>query len=127
MAENDVLVSNKAARKWHVETASEVKTLRLVPGAYHELSKEINNHIVFETALQFMGERLAGKGGAKATPFGQFDHKLVKYYKPRPLIKRRKFWLILLAILYLALGYIFAAARKQKRFLLTWPKLLLSK
>ena len=40
-------------------------------GAYHELTKEPNNHVLFEASLTFMGERLVGKApGTPAKPFG---------------------------------------------------------
>lgn len=66
MGEKDVLVGNKASRAWHSKTASKIKTMRLMAGSYHELSKEPNNNVLFETSLQFMGERLVGK--APGTP-----------------------------------------------------------
>lgn len=67
LAEKDVLVSNKVARQWHDQTSSKTKVLKLIPGAYHELTKEPNNHIVFETCLKFMAQRLQpGPNCAKA-------------------------------------------------------------
>ena len=58
LAEKDAVVSNKASRQWHEQTSSKVKELKLIPGAYHELTKEPNNHQVFETCLKFMVKRL---------------------------------------------------------------------
>ena len=60
LAEKDVIVNNKRSREWHDKTSSKVKQLRLMAGAYHELSKEPNNHVLFEASLKFMGERLVG-------------------------------------------------------------------
>ena len=51
LAEKDVLVGNKDARKWHAKTASKIKTLKLMAGAYHELNKEPNNNVLFEASL----------------------------------------------------------------------------
>jgi len=90
------------------------------------LSKEPNSNVLFEASLKFMGERLVGKPTeAAAQPFGQFKHEMVRYYKPRSLLRRKKFWLYILVVGYFVLGLIFTLGRKQKRFLLTWPKLLL--
>ena len=61
MADKDVIVNNKSSKEWHAKTSSKVKQLRLMAGAYHELSKEPNNHVLFEAALKFMGERLTDK------------------------------------------------------------------
>ena len=49
--EKDVIVNNKASKAWHSKTASKIKSLKLMPGAYHELTKETNNHFLFEEAL----------------------------------------------------------------------------
>jgi esterase/lipase len=54
LAEKDHLISNKIARVWHEKTKSKDKNMRLIVGAYHELTKEKNNHKVFETMLGFM-------------------------------------------------------------------------
>ena len=68
LAEKDHVVNNKASRAWRDKTRSKIKTLKLIPGAYHELAKEPNNDALFESALRFMGERLS----SSAKPFGQF-------------------------------------------------------
>ena len=83
-------------------------------GSYHELSKEPNNHVLFEESLKFMGERL---GPAK--PFGQFKHELVKYWKPQRMSKKVK--LLLLLACYILIGLIAAIARRRKNLLLSWP------
>ena len=62
LAEKDLVVSNKASRAWNDKTKSKIKTLKLMPGAYHELTKEINNHFIFEASLKFMGDRLSTTG-----------------------------------------------------------------
>lgn len=100
--------------------------MRLFPGSYHELTKEPNNDKLFEATLRFMGERLVGKAPneAKAAPFGIFVYEAVNYYKPRPLLRRRKFWAFLLGLLYLVTGFVLALSRSKKRLLLTWPQLL---
>jgi len=97
LGDKDVIVNNNMARAWHAKTASKVKQIRLMAGAYHELSKEPNNHVLFEATLKFMGERLVGAAPEKnlPQPFGDFKHQLVKYYEQRPILKRRKFWIIL--------------------------------
>ena len=82
--------------------------MKLMPGAYHELTKETNNHFIFEAALKFMGERLADRQVTK--PFGQFKHQLVKYDKPRQTRKRNK--LILLLVFYLVVGLVIAIIRR---------------
>ena len=128
MAEKDIIVNNKDSRKWHSQTASKVKQLRLMAGAFHELSKEPNNNVLFEASLKFMGERIIGKApGAAAKPFGEFKAELVKYYKPRPLLKRRSFWLFLLALAYLIVGIYLARKHGLKRRILTWPLAVLSR
>ena len=123
MADKDVIVNNKSSKEWHAKTSSKVKQLRLMAGAYHELSKEPNNHVLFEAALKFMGERLTDKTTNQV--FGTFDLKKVKYLpKPRPLLKRRKFWFFLLVWAYLAVGFILALIRGKKRMLVAWPRML---
>ena len=69
LAEKDHIVSNRASKAWRDKTKSKIKTLKLVPGAYHELAKEPNNDALFEASLKFIGERIS-QGSAK--PFGQF-------------------------------------------------------
>ena len=58
LGEKDETISNPLAKAWHAKTSSKIKGMRLIPGAYHELTKETNNHMVFESVLKFMGERL---------------------------------------------------------------------
>jgi len=89
-----------------------------MPQAFHELSKEPNNHILFEATLKFMGERVTGKAGAAAQPFGAFKPDIVKYYSP---VKKRKFWRYLIVLAYLIIGFIFARKFNLKRKILTWP------
>lgn len=122
LAEYEHVVSNKASKAWHSLTKSKVRQMKLMPGAYHELTKEPNNAFIFEAALKFMGERLADRNVTK--PFGEFNHQLVKYYKPRPLQRRYK--LIILAALYLFIGVIIAILRRQKNSILAWPRLLVA-
>ena len=66
LAEKDIIVNNKETKKWHANTSSKIKQLRLMAGSFHELSKEPNNAVLFEASLKFMGERLVGK--APGTP-----------------------------------------------------------
>ena len=94
-------------------------------GAYHELSKEPNNGTFFETSLRFMGERLIGKApGVPVKPFGQFKHAEIKYYKPRPALKKKRVWFLLLIMAYLLVGLICAIIKAKKRLFITWPRLL---
>ena len=128
LGEKDIFVSNKITREWHAKTSSKIKGIRLMAGAYHELSKEPNNNVLFETSLKFIGERLIGKTSTDsivpAKPFGIFKHETVRYYKPRPLLKRRKFWAFVLLLAYLAIGAILALSRHKARLLVIWPRLL---
>jgi len=71
LGEKDVIVNNKASRKWHEMTSSKEKEIKLMAGAYHELSKEPNNHVIFGATLKFMAKHLL-KG---CTPFGKFTGK----------------------------------------------------
>ena len=97
-------------------------------GAFHELSKESNNNVLFEASLKFMGERIVGKTpGVPAKPFGEFRANTAKYYKPVPLLKKRKFWIFLLVLLYLVIGIIVARKLRLKRKILTWPINLLKR
>uniref|UniRef100_A0A7S3ML42 Uncharacterized protein n=1 Tax=Favella ehrenbergii TaxID=182087 RepID=A0A7S3ML42_9SPIT len=102
--------------------------MRLMAEAYHELSKEPNNHVLFEASLKFMGERLIGKApGTLPKAFGEFNHSIVRYYKPRPLFKKRKFWLFVLLLAYLVVGLYFAKKLGLKRNIVTWPLRFLGK
>ena len=84
LAEKEYIVNNRASRAWRDKTKTKIKALKLMPGSYHELTKEPNNHILFEAALNFMGERLYGSSNSpnsdKAKPFGEFKPSLVKYW-----------------------------------------------
>ena len=71
LGEKDLIVNNRISREWHSKTQSKVKQIKLMIGAYHELSKEPNNGTFFESSLRFMGERLIGKApGVPVKPFG---------------------------------------------------------
>ena len=71
LGDKDIIVNNRVSREWHAKTSSKVKKIKLMMGAYHELTKEPNNHVIFEASLLFMGERLVGKApGTPAKPFG---------------------------------------------------------
>ena len=95
-------------------------------GAYHCTMKEPNKDILFEAVLSFMGERLDGKvQGSPAKAFGAFKPATVKYYKPRALVKRKKFWLFLALLAYLLIGLYMAKKRGMKRLLVAWPSNLL--
>ena len=127
LADKEVLVNNRGNKEWHAKTSSKIKTFRLMANCYHELTKEPDNHKMFDACLKFMGDRLVGQTSADnpgKTPFGVFDHTKVKYYKARPLLRRKKFWVLLLILAYLAVGILFAIGRRKKRFLFTWPKML---
>lgn len=122
LAEKDVIVNNKASRSWYDRAGSKIKKIRLMAGAYHSTFKEPNRDVLFETALTFMGERLDGSvQGKPAKVFGAFKPALVKYYKPRPLMKRKKFWFYLALLAYLVIGLIMVRKRGIKRLLLAWP------
>ena len=122
MAEKDAIVCNKASREWHDKTTSKVKELKLIRGAYHELTKEPNNHDVFEQVLKFMAARLKpGVGCAKN--FGQFSSKQARFATQKPVYKKRRFW-VLLILFYLLIGLLIAVIRRQKKFFFSWPSLL---
>lgn len=70
LGEKDEIVNNTITRAWDRKTSSKEKQMKLIVGAYHELTKEPNNHIVFEHVLKFMSERLPS---SKA--FGEFKGK----------------------------------------------------
>ena len=125
LGEKDVFVNNASAKDWHAKTASKIKTLRLMAGAYHELTKEPNNNVLFEASLKFMGDRLFAKGPeGSAQSFGVFKHETVRYYKPRSLLQRKKFWLYILVVGYFIVGLLLAFIRKKKMLLIAWPKSL---
>ena len=58
LGEKDTIVDNKAVREWHGKTASQNKDLKLIAGSYHELFKEPNNSVMFESVLKFINKRL---------------------------------------------------------------------
>ena len=126
LAEKDVIVSNKAARAWYGNVGSKIKKVRLMAGSYHCTIKEPNRDVFFEACLSFMGERLDGKvQGSPAEAFGLSVPPLaVNYYKPRPIGKRKKFWLLLLILAYLIVGFILAKKHGMKRLVLAWPSIL---
>ena len=97
-------------------------------GAFHELSKEPNSHVLFEASLKFMGERLIGKApGLPVKPFAEFNPQQVRYYRSQPLWKRRKFQVFCLVLAYLVVGLFLARKFGMKRLLLTWPSRLFKK
>lgn len=63
LAEKDAIVNNRLTREWHGKTSSKIKSMRLMPGAFHELAKDQKSDILFEECLKFMGERLTGTDG----------------------------------------------------------------
>ena len=68
LGEKDEIVNNKVNRAWFTKTASKEKQIKLMVGAYHELTKEPNNHVMFESCLRFMAERILGSNKT----FGDF-------------------------------------------------------
>lgn len=119
LGEKDEIVNNKTSRAWHAKTSSKDKQIKLMVGAFHELSKEPNNHVLFESVLRFMAERVPA---AKA--FGQFTAK--RDYKPpiyRAPWRRKKFWIIMICA-YLLVGLLIAIVSKQKRLFFSWPSIL---
>lgn len=119
LAEKEVLVSNKASKSWHTATSSKDKQLKLIPNAFHELCKEPNNHLVFESILKFLQHRL--KQDPKA--FGAFNIKEVKEVVMVPAYRKKRFWILLL-ILYICIGLIVKIITKNKRHFLSWPSIL---
>lgn len=120
LGEKDLIVDNAASREWHSKTISAKKELKLMAGAFHELSKEPNNGVFIETILKFTTS-------AAPKNFGILDPKTVNFSK---LLKvpiagagasnsRRR----LLVIVYFVIGLILAIIRKSKRLLLVWPAL----
>jgi hypothetical protein len=120
LGEKDEIVNNKTARTWHSKTASKDKQIKLMVGAYHELSKEPNNRVFFESVLRFMSERLLASNKA----FGNFQAKrdFRAPFKVAPW-RRKKFWIIALCA-YLLVGLLFAVVRKQTRLFFSWPSIL---
>ena len=60
-------------------------------GSYHELSKEPNNAVMFESILQFVTKRL-GK------PFGTLDPQSVRYSNQTPYLRRPRLWAYMVAL-----------------------------
>ena len=56
MGEKDIIVNNKATREWHAKTSSKNKQVRLLAGSYHELTKEPNNDVLFESVELILKE-----------------------------------------------------------------------
>lgn len=77
LGEKDVIVDNAASRAWHAQTVSKTKDIKLMAGAFHELTKEPNNTVLFETVLKFCVKRVAE--GAQA--FGVLDPKSINFAK----------------------------------------------
>lgn len=59
LGEHDVIVNNEKSRQWHQRTSSQHKELKLMQGAYHEVTKEPNSAVLFESMLRFINKRLA--------------------------------------------------------------------
>ena len=51
LAEKDAYVSNEVSRKWFSRTSSSQKTIKMMAGAYHDVAKEPNNDVLFESML----------------------------------------------------------------------------
>ena len=97
-----------------------MKEIKLIVGAYHELSKELKRVDFVERILQF---------ASKVTPAGckgfgaDYDPKKVVIKKPEEKQaasgkKGKKKWLI---ILYFIIGLILAIVKRSKRLFLIWP------
>lgn len=117
LGEKDVIVDNAASRTWHDKTTSAKKELKLMAGAFHELSKEPNNGIFVETILKFCHS-------SAPKNFGVLDPKTVNFSKllqPAGAAgapnKRRR----LLVILYFVIGFILALVKQSKKLFLIWP------
>ena len=96
--------------------------MKMIRGAYHELSKEPNNHDLFEYMLKFMATRL--KPGVNcAKNFGSFSSNQVRFATQKPIYKKRRFW-VLLTLFYLLIGLLIAVLRRQKKLFFSWPSLL---
>lgn len=72
IAEKDALVNNKINRKWYDQTISKEKEMRLMPGAYHETTKEPTNHTIFRGDPQVHGqENFKGRQSCRRSPYCQ--------------------------------------------------------
>ena len=119
LGEKDLIVNNNSSRAWFTKTQSPQKQIKLMAGAFHELSKEPTNAVLFESCMKFMAERI---NGTKKT-FGEFVGKR-DYKAPKAAAavwRRKKFWIII----YLLVGLLFALWHKQKKLIFTWPQILL--
>jgi len=87
IGEKDAFVCNKSNRAWHLRTSSKLKEIKLMAGSYHELSKEPNNAVMFDSILQF-----AVKVGPTAKPFGPYDVNTVKFRSQASVLRKPKFW-----------------------------------
>jgi len=118
LGDKDEIVNNSVNRAWHSKTTSTDKVIKLMVGSCHELTKEPNNHVLFEAVLRFMGERVP-----KAKPFGEFKGKRdVKAPKNVPWWQSKK--LLRAIVAYLILGVLLALKNGKKRLVLLWPILL---
>ena len=91
--------------------------------SYHELAKEPNRNVLFETVLKFMAKRISDKE-RPGKAFGNFDPKTeVNVAKQVTFWRKKKFW-IMASILYLFIGMIYAVVRRNKSLFLSWPALL---
>jgi len=120
LGEKDEIVNNKTSRAWHSKTSSKEKQIKLMVGAYHELSKEPNNRVFFESVLRFMSERILASNKSFGNFQGKRDYKVPFSIPPW---RRKKFWIITLCA-YLLIGLLFAVIRKQTRLFFSWPSIL---
>lgn len=121
LGDKDIVVSNEGAQKWHSKTSSKVKQLRLLANTFHDLTKEPNNHKVFESILRFLSLRTQSK---EIPVFGQLNLRTdINFGKIVPFWKKRKFW-TLCAVFYLLIGLVIVVMRKQYKHFLSWPALL---
>ena len=117
LGDKDEVVNNTVNRAWHGKTTTKDKTIKLMVGSCHELSKEPNNHVLFEAVLRFMGDR-----APKSKAFGEFKGKRdVKAPRKTPLWKTKAFKVI---IAYLIVGIALALKTGKRRLVLLWPLFL---
>lgn len=119
LGEKDVLVNNEAARRWHDRTSSQSKEIKFIPGSYHELSKEPNNSVMFESILKFAIKRQSE--GIK--PFGTLQVASISFAKQVSILRKPRFW-ILSFLLYVVIGVLIAVMRGKKDLFFSWPALL---
>ena len=119
LGEKDAIVNNKVTRKWYDRVGSTVKEIKIIPKAYHELSKEPNNDVFFEAVLKFMA-----KQQEQARPLGEFNPRTdVRFAKKIPYWRRKKLWK-LLVVIYLFIGLLFVLIKRRKNLFLSWPALM---